>query len=74
MAKQVQQLRTEAEQLRKKIKTTTKALLQAEAQKQLDEIPIGHLADLVAAAQDAEGLLLGKNRWIRRKNGDFLPP
>ncbi|SPO25934.1 uncharacterized protein UTRI_03299 [Ustilago trichophora] len=74
LSKQIQQLKTEAEQLRKKIKSATKALAQAESQRQLENIPIEHLADLVAAAQEAEGILLGKNRWTRRKNGDFLPP
>lgn len=72
-SKQVQQLQAEAEQLRKKIKSTAKALALAEAQKQLDNVPIQHLADLIAAAQDSEQVLLGKNRWTRRKNGDFLP-
>nr|CDI53401.1 putative protein [Melanopsichium pennsylvanicum 4] len=73
-SKQVQKLKTEAEQLKKRIKTVTKALMQAIAQSDLESIPVGHLADLVAAAQDKERLLLGKNRWLRRKNGEFLPP
>lgn len=72
--KQVQELRDEAVQLRKTIRSARKALAQAEEKKQLDNIGIEHLADLVAAAQDHEGLLLGKERWLRRKRGDFLPP
>lgn len=74
IATRVRQLKTEAEQLKKKIKMAAKALAQAESQRQLENIPIQYLADLVAAAQDKEGILLGKNRWLRRKNGDFLPP
>ncbi len=74
MAKQVQQLKAEAEQLRKNIKSTARKIAQADAQKEMDDIPIQHLADLVAAAQDSEDILLGKSRWIKRKDGDFLPP
>lgn len=74
MAKQLQQLRDEAVQLKKKIKSASKALAKADAQRQVDQIPIEHLADLVAAAQDAEGILLGKQRWTRRRKNEFLPP
>ncbi|SPO25580.1 uncharacterized protein UTRI_03299_B [Ustilago trichophora] len=74
LSKQIQQLKAEAEQLRKTIKSATKALAQAESQRQMENIPIEHLADLVVGAQEAEGILLGKNRWTRCKNGDFLPP
>ncbi|KAJ9479247.1 hypothetical protein PHBOTO_002711 [Pseudozyma hubeiensis] len=74
LLKQVQQLKGEAEELRRKIKATTRALAQVEAQKQLESIPIEHLSDLVAAAQDSQQVLLGKNRWLRRKNGEFLRP
>lgn len=62
VAKQVQQLKNEAEQLKRKIKSASKALAQVEARDQLENIAVEHLADLVAAAQDSEQILLGKNR------------
>lgn len=74
MAKQVQEFKQEAEVLKKKIKTVTKALAKAEAQERMENIPVALLADLVAAAQDSEQLLLGKERWTKRKQGAFLPP
>lgn len=74
MAKQVQEFKQEAEVLKKKIKTVTKALAKAEAQDKMENIPVALLADLVAAAQDSEQLLLGKQRWTKRKHGAFLPP
>lgn len=74
LLKQVQQLRLEAEELRRKVKAATRALAQVEAQKQMESIPVEHLSDLVAAAQDSQQILLGKTRWLRRKNGEFLRP
>ncbi len=74
MAKQVQEFKQEAEVLKKKIKTVIKALAKAEAQDKMENIPVALLADLVAAAQDSEQLLLGKQRWTKRKHGAFLPP
>ncbi|TKY85665.1 hypothetical protein EX895_005205 [Sporisorium graminicola] len=74
LAKQVQQLKAEAEQLRRKIKSASKALAQVQAREQLENIAVDHLADLVAAAQDSEQVMLGKRRWMMRKRGEFLPP
>ncbi|CBQ72926.1 conserved hypothetical protein [Sporisorium reilianum SRZ2] len=74
LGKEAQQLKTEAEGLRRKIKSASKALAQAEAREQLESIAVGHLADLVGAAQDSEQVMLGKRRWMRRKSGEFLPP
>ncbi|KIS69200.1 uncharacterized protein UMAG_02550 [Mycosarcoma maydis] len=74
ISKQVQQLKAEAEQLRKHVKAAARALSQAATQRSLESIPMDHLANLVAEAQDSQEVLLGRSRWIKRKNGDFLPP
>ena len=74
MAKQVQQLKKEAQGLSKKIKAATRTLAQARAKEELEAVAMSRLADLVAAAQDSEQLMLGKERWMRRKRGEFLPP
>ncbi|SOV04079.1 uncharacterized protein UDID_04082 [Ustilago sp. UG-2017a] len=72
--KQVQQLREEADGLRKKTKAAGKALMQAEEKRKLEDVGVKHLAELIAAAQDREGLMLGKERWMRRARGEYLPP
>lgn len=73
-SRQVKELREEAGELKKKIMVKNRMLKIAEERRRIKDIPLGHLADLVSAAQDEEGLLLAKERWNKRKAGEFLPP
>lgn len=72
--KQVEELRGQAEKMKKKIKSAQRALEKAAEEEELKSVPIGLLAELVAKAQDEEGVLLGKERWSKRAKGEFLPP
>lgn len=70
----VQQLKDEAETLRKKIKAAAKALVQAEEKREMENVGIEALAELIAGAQDRERVMLGKQRWAKRARGEFLSP
>lgn len=69
-----EELEKEVNRLKKKIKQGRKYLAQAEAERELKSIPLRCLTEVVEAAQEGEGLLLGKERWSKKVRGEFLPP